>query len=141
MKAKIKRIDASLPLPVYHTKGSVGFDIVCREDTVVKPKEIALVPGNVVVKVPEGYMLLVALRSSTPRKYGLIKPHGVGILDNDYCGDEDEIKIQVYNFTDWDVVVKRGDRIAQGVFVKVEKFEWEEVDMMGSSRGGFGSTG
>lgn len=141
VRAKIKRIDKNLPLPIYHTGGSVGFDILCREDTVVRAKEVVLIPGNVIVKTPEGYMLLVALRSSTPRRLGLIKPHGIGVIDNDYCGEEDEIKVQVYNITDKDVVVKRGDRIAQGIFVKVDRFEWEEVDKMGVSRGGYGSTG
>ncbi len=141
MKASIKRIDKSLPLPVYQTDGSVGFDVVCRADTVVKAKEIALIPGNVVVETPKGYMLLLALRSSTPRKYGLIKPHGIGIIDQDYSGDEDEVKIQVFNYTDKDVTVKKGDRIAQGVFVKIDRFDWEEKESMGNSRGGFGSTG
>lgn len=141
MKVKIKRIDKSLPLPVYQTKGSAGFDILARETTEIKPNEIALIPGNVVVKVPEGYMLLLALRSSTPRKKGLLKPHGVGILDNDYCGEEDELMIQVYNYSGKNAVVERGERIAQGIFVKIDKFEWEEADNMGASRGGLGSTG
>ncbi|MBI2133349.1 dUTP diphosphatase [Candidatus Woesearchaeota archaeon] len=141
MKARIKRIDKSLPLPIYQTKGSVGFDIFCREETVIKPKEIALIPGNIIVEAPEGYMLLIALRSSTPRKHGLIKPHGIGIIDNDYCGDNDEIKVQVYNHTDRDAIIRKGDRIAQGVFVKIGKFDWEEKETMGKSRGGFGSTG
>ncbi|MBN2454863.1 dUTP diphosphatase [Candidatus Woesearchaeota archaeon] len=141
MKVKIKRIDKTLPLPEYHTKGSVGFDICCREEARIKPREIALLPGNIIVETPPGYMLLVALRSSTPRKKGLIKPHGIGIIDQDYCGDEDEIKVQVFNNTDKEVVVEKGERIAQGVFVKVEKFGWEEKNSMGKSRGGFGSTG
>ena len=141
MKIKIKQIDDSLPLPNYQTEGSVGFDIVSREDTIVEPKQIALLPGNIIVQTPKGYMLLVTLRSSTPRKKGLIKPHGVGIIDNDYCGEEDEIKVQVYNFKDKEVTVERGERIAQGIFVKVDKFEWEPVKEMGASRGGFGSTG
>jgi dUTP pyrophosphatase len=141
MKARIKRLDKTLPLPAYQTKGSVGFDICARENTTIKPKEIALIPGNIIVETPAGYMLLIALRSSTPRKKGLIKPHGIGIVDNDYCGENDEVKVQVYNITDKDVVVEKGERIAQGVFVKVEKFDWEETDSMGKSRGGFGSTG
>ena len=86
-------------------------------------------------------MLLVALRSSTPRKKGLHKPHGIGVIDNDYCGDEDEVKVQVFNSTDKEVVVEKGERIAQGIFVKIDKFEWDEVEKMGKSRGGFGSTG
>jgi dUTP pyrophosphatase len=141
MKARIKRIDKTLPLPVYQTNGSVGFDIYAREETRIKPKEIVLIPGNIIVETPPGYMLLIALRSSTPRKKGLIKPHGIGIVDNDYCGDNDEVKVQVYNITDKEVVVEKAERIAQGIFVKVEKFSWEETDSMGKSRGGFGSTG
>ncbi len=141
MKTRIKRLDKSIPLPVYQTEGSVGFDISARETTIVPPKSIALVPGNIIVETPPGYMLLVALRSSTPRKKGLHKPHGIGVIDNDYCGEEDEVKVQVFNSTEKDVVVEKGERIAQGIFVKVDKFEWEEVEKMGKSRGGFGSTG
>src|SRR3989338_2794769 len=97
MKVRIKRIDQSIPLPAYQTSGSVGFDIHAREDTVIPPKSVALVPGNIIVETPPGYMLVVALRSSTPRKKGLHKPHGIGVIDQDYCGDEDEVKVQVYN--------------------------------------------
>jgi len=142
MKIKIKRVDDSLPLPKYETAGSVGFDFVAREDTIIEAKKVGMVPGNVVVEVPVGYMLMVSLRSSTPRKKGLLMPHGIGVIDHDYCGPEDEIKVQVYNFTDASVEVKRGDKIAQGIFVRIDKFEWEEVDRIKEkSRGGFGSTG
>lgn len=141
MKVKIKRIDGSLPLPAYATDGSVAFDLFSRQDTKINPGEIALVPANVIIETPKGYALVLALRSSTPRKKGLLKPHGVGIIDQDYCGEGDELKIQVYNFTDKPVVVERGERIAQGMFVKIEKNEWEETDKMGKTRGGFGSTG
>ncbi len=142
MKVKIKRIDKSLPLPVYQTKGAAGFDILARETTEIKAGEIALIPGNVIVKVPDGYMLLLVLRSSTPRKKGLLKPHGIGILDNDYCGEGDELMTQVYNFTGKTVTVEKGERIAQGIFVRIDKFEWEEIEKMDEkTRGGFGSTG
>jgi dUTP pyrophosphatase len=87
-------------------------------------------------------MLVVASRSSTPKKKGLLPPHGFGIIDHDYCGPEDEIRVLVYNFTNGDVVVGRGEKIAQGVFVKIDKFEWQEIDeIRRDSRGGFGSTG
>jgi dUTP pyrophosphatase len=142
MKVKIKRIDKSIPLPVYETDGAVGFDISAREDFAIKSGEIVLVPSNIIVEVPKGYMLVVASRSSTPRKKGVMQPHGFGIIDHDYCGPEDEIKIQVYNFTDSAVEIKKGDKIAQGVFVRIDKFEWEESDEIRvESRGGFGSTG
>lgn len=141
MKVKIKRIDQGLPLPVYETNGAVGFDLIVRENTVVAPGQIALIPANVVIEVPKGYALLIVARSSMPRKHGLTKPHGIGIIDQDYCGPEDEIKIQVQNFRNEPVTVKRGDRIAQGLFVRTEKPEFKEVDeIRAKSRGGFGST-
>ena len=85
---------------------------------------------------------MVTLRSSTPRKLGLLIPHGVGVIDRDYCGEGDEIQIQVYNFTDQPVTVERADKIAQGIFVRVDIAEWSEVAEMDSeTRGGFGSTG
>ena len=141
MKVKIKRVDKSLPLPKYETEGSVGFDLLCRESAVIAPQEIVLIPANVIVETPPGYMLMVCLRSSTPRKVGLMMAQGVGIVDNDYCGEEDELKIQVYNFTDEPVTIEKGSRIAQAIFVKVDTAEWTEVEQMGApSRGGFGST-
>jgi len=142
MKVQIQRLDKSLSLPVYETEGSVGFDMLAREDTTINPGEISLIPGNVIVECPKGYMLAVASRSSTPRKKGLTMPHGFGVIDKDYCGPEDEIKIQVYNFTDEAVTIHKGDKIAQGLFVRVDTFEFEEVDQIkAESRGGFGSTG
>ena len=142
MQVKIRRLDKSIPMPTYQTAGSVGFDIHAREDIVIEPRQIGMIPGNIIVETPKDHMLIITLRSSTPRKKGLIKPHGIGVIDNDYCGNEDEIKVQVFNNTDGKVRVEKGERIAQGIFVKVDKFEWNEVDSMDSdSRGGFGSTG
>ena len=141
MKVKIKRLDKDLPLPQYETGGSVGFDLLCRESVTVAPQTVALIPANVIVETPPGYMLMVTLRSSTPRKRGLLIPHGVGVIDPDYCGEGDEIQIQIYNFTDQPVTVERGTKIAQAIFVRVDIAEWSEVSEMGSeTRGGFGST-
>lgn len=142
MQVKIKRLDKELPLPAYQTAGSAGFDIYARENTSIAPKAIALVPSNLIVATPPGYMLVVASRSSTPKRKGLMVANGIGIVDSDYSGPEDEVKILVYNFTENEVVVEKGERIAQGLFVKVEQGQWEEVDEMSAkTRGGFGSTG
>lgn len=85
-------------------------------------------------------MLFIKDRSSTTMKKNLICT--AGIVDQDYCGENDEILIQVYNFSDQPVTVERGDRIAQGIFVKIEAAEWNEVDKMeAKDRGGFGTTG
>ena len=142
LKVKIKRIDKDLPLPAYQTDGSVAVDLYARLDYTVKPKEIALIPGNVIIQAPPGYFFIIAARSSLPRKKGLVIPQAVGIVDADFCGEKDEILLQVMNITDVPVEVKRGERLAQGFFTKFDKIEWEEVDQMASdSRGGFGSTG
>lgn len=142
MQVKIKRIDTTLPLPVYKTAGSVGFDLVTRETTVIEPGAIARIPSNVVVQTPPGFMLLVTMRSSTPtKKPGLIKPHAIGVVDQDYCGPEDEIRFQVQNVSSVPIVVERGEQIGQGIFVRIEQAEFQEVtESVGASRGGFGST-
>ncbi|MBI5754596.1 dUTP diphosphatase [Candidatus Peregrinibacteria bacterium] len=138
----IKRIDPTLPLPVYETEGSVGFDLLARTDVSIAPKSLALIPSNVIVEVPPEYMLMIAARSSTPRRKGLLVPHGIGVIDHDFCGPDDEILIQVYNFTEQDVTVARGEKIAQGILVKIGKCEFVEVnDISRKTRGGFGSTG
>lgn len=142
MHVSVQRVDLTLPLPQYHTKGSVGFDLLTRETTVIAPGEIALVPGNVIVKIPQGYALFIVPRSSLPRKKALVCPHSIGVIDQDYHGPEDEILVQVQNVSDAPVTVERGERIAQGIFVKVEQATWDEVDGHGAAtRGGFGSTG
>jgi dUTP pyrophosphatase len=139
--ARIARIDPTLPLPAYETPGAVGFDLLARLETTVEPKSLGRIPANVIVETPPGYMLLVAARSSLPGRKGLSVPHGIGVIDQDYCGASDEILVQVYNFSDAPVTVARGERIAQGIFVRVDRARWEETDFADRpSRGGFGST-
>ncbi len=140
MKVKIKRIDKTLPLPKYETSGSVAFDIIMRESIVVPAHSLGRAPGNVVVEVPPGYMLWVTDRSSTLKKKGLLITEGV--IDQDYCGDNDELLLQFYNPGGEAVTIERGERLAQGVFLAILKPEWEEVEVMNKAdRGGFGSTG
>lgn len=140
MKVKIKRIDKTLPLPEYHTPGAVAFDLTARVTTIIEPNSIGRVPTNIVVKIPEGYMLLIKDRSSTAKKKGLLTT--VGFVDQDYCGENDEILLQFYNFQKTPVTVERGERLGQAAFVRIDKAEWEEVEKMNKkTRGGFGSTG
>jgi dUTP pyrophosphatase len=68
--------------------------------------------------------------------------NGVGVVDADYCGPEDEVRIQVLNVTDAPVFVKRGDRLAQGIILPAPQVRWDETtDLSSPTRGGFGSTG
>lgn len=143
MNLTIRIVDPSLSVPQYQTDGSVAFDLMSRVTTKVQPWKPTVIPLNVVVKVPKGYMLLLASRSSTPLRKGLIVANGIGVIDQDYAGDRDEIGLQVLNYTGKPVMVEKGERIAQAILVKIVKAEKIKVvkTMNAKSRGGFGSTG
>jgi dUTP pyrophosphatase len=143
LHVRIRRISAGAALPAYQTSGSVGFDLAASEPITVAPGAVALVPTGLVIEVPDGYMLGVFARSSTPLKRGLMVANGVGVIDSDYCGPNDEIKIQVLNFTHAPVRIEAGDRIAQGLLLPVVRAAWVEADeeLRVESRGGFGATG
>jgi dUTP pyrophosphatase len=142
MRLKIKRLQPAVGLPETATSGSAGFDLAAAADVEVPPRSIRLVGTGLVIGVPAGHFLGIFARSSTPLKKGLMVANGVGIIDSDYCGPADEIKIQVLNITDAPVTVARGDRLAQGIVLACPRVEWEEVDEMAvPTRGGFGSTG
>ena len=143
MKVNIRRLDPSMPLPSYHTDAAAGFDLAARQDMRVEPGAVVLVPTGLVIEVPAGYFLAIIARSSTPLKRGLMVPNGVGVVDPDYCGADDEIKIEIYNFTATPVDITRGDRLAQGLFIPVARAQWVETagELRDASRGGFGATG
>jgi dUTP pyrophosphatase len=129
-------------LPRYESEGAAGFDLAASSDLTIAPGEVALVPTGLVIGVPAGHFLGIFARSSTPLKRGLMVANGVGIIDSDYCGAKDEIKIEVVNFTASAVSVKKGDRLAQGVILPFVRAAWREVtEAPGETRGGFGSTG
>jgi dUTP pyrophosphatase len=140
MKIKIKRVDKTLPLPEYQTNGAVAFDLYARASLPIPPGEIRRIPTNIIVEIPVGFMLLIKDRSSLAKKKGLLCT--IGFIDQDFRGENDEILLQVYNFTDNPVVVQRGERLGQGAFMPIAVADWEEVDQMNApDRGGFGTTG
>jgi dUTP pyrophosphatase len=142
MLLRIKRLDPTIDLPEPATGGAAGFDLAAAADVEIPPHQIRLVGTGLVIAVPDGYFVGIFARSSTPLKRGLMVANGVGVLDADYCGPADELKVQVINVTDAAVVVRRGDRIAQGIVLPAPRVAWEEVaEMDRPTRGGFGSTG
>lgn len=142
MLLTITRLDPTLPLPRYETAGAAGFDLASSVDMTIRPGEVTLVPTGLVIAVPEGHVLGIFARSSTPLKRGLMVANGVGLVDSDYRGPKDEIKIEVFNFTAAPVTVSRGDRLAQGVIIPFVRAEWQETaEPVATTRGGFGSTG
>ena len=143
ISVRIHRLDPAVPLPRYETEGAAGFDLAASQDVTVPPGSIALIPTGLVIEVPAGHFLGVFARSSTPLRRGLMVANGVGVIDQDYCGPKDEIKIQVLNFTATPVTVAKGDRIAQGLLLPVVRAEWTDTGepLRHESRGGFGATG
>lgn len=140
-KIKIKRFDKELSLPEYKTKGAAGFDFASREEVTIGAGKIGVIPLNVAMEIPKDHFVLLCARSST-YKLGLTMITSIGIIDSDFCGDDDEFKFLVQNFTKKSVTIEKGTRIAQGILIKFLKANWQEVNkMVNKTRGGFGSTG
>jgi len=142
MQVDIHRVDKELPLPRHETDGAVAFDLFAREAVTIAPGAIGLVPANVIVRTPPGHMLMLAARSSLALKKKLMLANGIGVVDQDYCGAGDELRFPLLNIGKEVSTVERGERIGQGIFAKIERAEWNEVDKIDKpSRGGFGTTG
>jgi dUTP pyrophosphatase len=141
MKIRVKRFDTALPLPEYKTAGAAAMDCYIREELTIPPGEIRYALLNVALQPPRGHFVLLAARSSL-HKRGLMLPHGIGIGDEDFSGDEDEYKAPLFNYTKEPVTVAKGDRLVQLLVLPFDRVEWDEVSVLGNeSRGGFGSTG
>lgn len=141
LSVRITRLKDGVELPTYATAGSVAFDIAVAEDGVVPAKGTAMIPTGLTIATPPGYALLIAPRSSLFRKTGLRIGNTIGVIDQDFCGPEDELMLYLWNPSNEDVHVKRGDRLAQGLFVAIARAAWNEAPAEGSSRGGWGQSG
>lgn len=138
---RIKRFDKSVSLPEYKTEGAAAFDLYARIAVEIPPKEFKYIPLNVAVETPLGHFFILVARSSTHKK-GIWMANGIGIGDSDFSGNEDEYNAVYYNFSDKPVMIEKGERIAQGLIVKREAVQWQEVDQMeNKTRGGWGTTG
>lgn len=140
---KVKKLHPDAVIPQYQTSGAVGLDFHTVEDVIVRPRKNKLVSTGLSVAVPDGLFLACLPRSSTWKNFHCIVANSVGVIDNDYCGNEDEIWVNLYNPLAVDSFIPKGARFAQGLFLPVAKIPgWEEVEDMGApSRGGCGSTG
>lgn len=141
MEVKLKLFDQSLPLPEYKSSGAAALDLYSRVDMMINPGEVAYVPLNVAMQIPEGYFVLLSARSSLHKKH-LIMANGVGIGDYDYCGDDDEYKAALYNFGQEVVKIEKAERLVQMIILPREKVALQPVKILETAnRGGFGSTG
>ena len=123
MQLTITRLSPDVPFPAYATAGSAAFDLAASAAVEVPPHGIALVPTGLVVRVPPGHFLAIFARSSTPLKRGLMVANGVGVVDSDYCGPDDEVRVQVINVTGNAVQIAAGDRIAQAMVLAAPRLD------------------
>ena len=144
MSLKVKVINKSkLPLPKYQTSGSAGMDLCAHIETDIElgSLERTLVPTGLFLEIPEGFEAQIRPRSGLAAKNGITVLNAPGTIDSDYRG---EIKVILTNLSKEHFTVKRGDRIAQITFNKVEQAQWEEsifISETERSSGGFGHTG
>lgn len=128
----------------YETEWACAFDFKASEDVEIAPWQAWMVETGTVIEVPKGSMLMLSPRSSTYKKLGsggLILVNSVWIIDNDYCGDNDSIKLVYLNTWKETCFIKKWDRIWQGTFVKINKAKFIYVEKMEwKDRGGFWTT-
>ncbi|MGE3062204.1 MAG: dUTP diphosphatase [bacterium] len=132
--------DDNVALPAYMTEGSSGADLFAIEDTLIKPKEAVLVKTGVRIEMESGCECQIRPRSGYSFKNRILILNSPGTIDSDYRG---EICVIMYNLSDKEFTVKKGDRIAQMVFSQVLKAEFVRDNLNESKRGegGFGHTG
>lgn len=142
-KEKVSISSDIVVCPTYMTNSAVGADCFASEDVLIAPGAVALVPTGIKAKfngASEG--LFPFIRSSIPKKTGLILANGVGVIEEDYFGNPDNdgnIAFMMMNTSDKIVTVKRFDRIGQLVLLPILRFE--NAGYAGMERGASGSTG
>ena len=141
MEIKFKKLNRAAQIPSYQTIGASGFDLHSVEDVTLHMGQVHLVSTGLSLEIPEGYELQVRARSGLAAKKGVFLVNGIGTIDSDYRG---EIKIILSTCLRAPIELKAGERIAQGVVMKIEQAsisESTELSETDRGAGGFGSTG
>jgi dUTP pyrophosphatase len=140
MKVKIRRL-ADIPLPCRKTRGAAGFDLCAAADTVLPAHGFGAVGTGLALELPDRTEAQVRPRSGLAVKHGIGILNSPGTIDADYRG---EVRVVLFNTSDRDYQVRRGDRIAQIVFsvlTDVELVETNSLSETDRGTGGFGHTG
>ena len=137
--------DKGINLPVRKTKYAAAYDVEAAEEVILpsfkKGMKPTLIPTGLKAYMQSDEVLLIVPRSSGPKKQGISFPHNVGVIDSDYYNNSDNeghIFVQCINLKDEDVVVKKGEAVAQAIFQKYLTVDNDEAE--GIRTGGFGST-
>ena len=117
------------------------IDLKSRETVILNKGDFRLINLGVAMQLPQGFEAHIAPRSSTFKNWGIIQVNSVGVVDESYCGDDDEWKMPVYATRD--VTIEKGDRICQFRIVEKQPIvEFNVVNHLNNeNRGGFGSSG
>ncbi len=117
------------------------IDLRAAEDVALKAGEFKLIPLGVAMKLPQGYEAHIVPRSSTFKNFGIIQTNHYGIIDESYCGDNDQWYFPAYALRDTEIHVN--DRICQFRIMEHQPtIQFEETEKLtGADRGGIGSTG
>ncbi|MBS5433088.1 MAG: dUTP diphosphatase [Firmicutes bacterium] len=116
-------------------------DLRAAETVELKKGEFKLIPLGIAMQLPDGYEAHVVPRSSTFKNFGVLQTNSFGVIDNSYCGDNDQWFFPAYALRD--TVIHKNDRICQFRIAKKQPdIGFEEIDRLGNpDRGGHGSTG
>lgn len=139
---KVNKIIEDIKLPERSTLNSAGYDFFAIEDVTIPAKKLTRVMTGVKCELMPNQVLILANRSSNPSKKGLILANGIGVVDADYYGNPDndgEMGFEFYNILDEDIVIKKGEKLGQGIIIKFDKTEDDYVTNVRKS--GWGSTG
>lgn len=140
MIIKIKKLETALVLPEKISAGD-WIDLRAAKSVALQKGEYALIPLGVAMELPEGYEAIIAPRSSTFKRHGIICVNSIGIVDESYKGDNDEWHFPALAMRD--TTIMQNERICQFRIVKHQPaIEFSVVESLGNvNRGGFGSTG
>lgn len=136
---RVKEIE--FKLPERSTKFSAGYDFLNPERVELEPHKIYYVKTGIKADMEEDEVLILANRSSNPKKKNLVLINGIGIIDKDYYNNPDnegEIAFAFMNISDETIVIESGEKLGQGMFVKYLITEDDRAE--GVRNGGFGST-
>ena len=135
-------LEKDINIPIRATKLSAGYDLESANDYEINPGEIKLVHTGLKVRLNDDEALFIYPRSSLGIKKGLILSNAVGVIDADYYNNPDNeghIMIPLLNFSKEVVVIKKGERVAQGIFQKYLTTSNDNTNNL--RQGGFGSSG
>ena len=141
MKIRIKYFSQEIEKLRYVDGKSDWIDLRAAKEVEVKKGEFALIPLGVAMELPAGYEAHVVPRSSTFKNFGVIQTNSMGVIDETYCGDNDQWFFPAYALRD--TVIHVNDRICQFRIMEHQPaLDFEETDVLGNEdRGGHGSTG